>query len=846
MGRGFCFLRAMTRDAQRVRSCLRLILVCLFVWMHPLWSAVSVHPQHSHTLKVGFDNNYPPYEYLDAKGDPAGFNIDLIRAIAEESGLSIELKSGAWNDIRSAFERGELDLLAGMFATDERRQHYLFSVPHSLVAYSVFIRRSGPLIRGEVDFPGKRILVEKGDLSWEILKNRGYTVEGLPSPEDALKALAAGRGDCAVIARAPGLFHIRQNGWKDLVRSGPPMMAQKYCFAVDRDSLELLSILNEALFVLKSSGRLEEIAAKHFHLLERADLPFADVIKRAKYILLPIVGLLLAVSAWTWGLRRLVARQTRTLRYELEERLRMEEKLRTEQVALELSQAALGAIFRMAQSALVLSRWPDDFILDVNEAWEELTGYAREEVVHASPLSLGLFMDENLRCAGLQQLEAEGRVHNLETRLRRKNGEERIILWSSRLFTIGNTVRRVSSAVDITDIRQAEQENRHLKDYLNSIIDSMPAILVGLSEDGAVTQWNRCAQAELGLAAEVALGKDFRTVMPLFAGRIEPLLREVAHTGQPVNLERVAIGWEKKGRYCDIMLYPLLIDRSNVGTVVRIEDVTERTRMQELMVQTEKMMSLGGLAAGMAHEVNNPLGIVSQSSQNISRRLSVDLPANRLAAQEAGISLEAMRVYFEKRQIPQFIDSIQEAVGRCARIVSHMLEFSRRSESTKVPSSLTSLLDQSLELAGNDYDLKKKYDFRAIEIQRHYPAEDVMVSVVPMEIEQVFLNLLRNAAQAMAESAKPPRLVLRVLMESRYAVVEIEDNGPGMDEYRRSRILEPFFTTKEPGVGTGLGLSVSYTIITRNHKGLLEVRSTPGQGACFTVRIPLQGQETYV
>jgi signal transduction histidine kinase len=275
--------------------------------------------------------------------------------------------------------------------------------------------------------------------------------------------------------------------------------------------------------------------------------------------------------------------------------------------------------------------------------------------------------------------------------------------------------------------------------------------------------------------------------------------------------------------------------------VVRIEDATERARIQELMIQTEKMISVGGLAAGMAHEINNPLGIITQAAQNIERRVSPELPANRKAAEELGVSLEGIKAYFEKRQIPEFIGSIREASLRASRIIANMLQFSRCAGTTMQLASLGVIIEQALELAAGDYDLKKKFDFRSIEIIRDYAPDMPEVPMVPVEMEQVMLNLLKNAAQAMIVNPEDrrPRITLRLRREERYALIEVEDNGPGMDEDVRRRVFEPFFTTKEPGMGTGLGLSVSYMIVTQNHKGLMEVESKPGKGACFRVRLPL-------
>jgi signal transduction histidine kinase len=266
-----------------------------------------------------------------------------------------------------------------------------------------------------------------------------------------------------------------------------------------------------------------------------------------------------------------------------------------------------------------------------------------------------------------------------------------------------------------------------------------------------------------------------------------------------------------------------------------------------MMIQTEKMMSVGGLAAGMAHEINNPLGVIMQATQNILRRLSSRLPANVRAANECGLPFEALERYLDRREIATFLEDIRSSGQRAAGVVSNMLSFSRKSEKGGSPESLPELLDRTLSLAASDYDLKKKYDFRQIEIIREYDLNTPRVLCEASKIQQVFLNVLRNGAEAMQETramAREPRFILRVFPDENMVRVEIEDNGPGMEESIRRRVFEPFFTTKAPGVGTGLGMSVSYFIIADDHGGTMEIESSPGHGARLIIRLPVQGRNS--
>lgn len=393
---------------------------------------------------------------------------------------------------------------------------------------------------------------------------------------------------------------------------------------------------------------------------------------------------------------------------------------------------------------------------------------------------------------------------------------------------------------------RAEREAARMRSYLQNVIDSMPSVMVAVDQQGRVQQWNAQAERLTELPRDHSQDRRLDEVYPALAGEM-PGIYQAIRTGTPLKRERVQINDSAQERWVDIMIYPLLTTGVE-GAVVRVDDATERVRMEEMMIQTEKMMSVGGLAAGMAHEINNPLGIILQSTQNVLRRIAPDLRKNVEAAAAAGVNLSAVQSYFEQRGIFEFLQDISSAGKRAATIVTNMLNFSRRTESDSTWVDLGELLRRTVDLAASDYDLKKKYDFRHIEIVYDLDPELPKLPCVETKIEQVILNLLKNAAQAIGQhgGVAHPRITCRTRRADDLARIEIEDNGPGMPEHVRRRVFEPFFTTKEVGTGTGLGLSVSYFIITDNHKGSMEVESTEGVGAKFIIRLPLSAASSPV
>ncbi len=297
--------------------------------------------------------------------------------------------------------------------------------------------------------------------------------------------------------------------------------------------------------------------------------------------------------------------------------------------------------------------------------------------------------------------------------------------------------------------------------------------------------------------------------------------------------------------YTEINMSAILLKSGTIIQVL-IRDITERKQTQELLVQTEKMMAVGGLAAGMAHEINNPLGVILQAAQNIVRRLGTDLQKNHTLAESLGIDLERMQEYLGSRKVYSYLNSIRTAGERAAKIVRTMLEFGRSNNSTEKEFCLIHMIiEEALTLAASDYDLKKTYDFKKISITRDYDISDE-VYCARTEIEQVFFNIIKNAAQAMAankDAGKIQSLQVRTKNTGDKVIITISDNGPGISAATQKSIFEPFFTTKPVGEGTGLGLSVSYFIITSHHNGRITVDSRPGVGTTFTITLPAGKEE---
>ncbi len=490
-----------------------------------------------------------------------------------------------------------------------------------------------------------------------------------------------------------------------------------------------------------------------------------------------------------------------------------------------------------------LEGWPVEYI-SANAL--ELFGFPAEEFISKSVGYFGIIHADDLPI--VREQIGENRNASIEDfslkpyRIISKSGEFK---WIENRIHVkkdkeGKITHYQGIVKDITKRKKAQEELKRTQNYLDNVVNSMPSMLIGVDAEERVTHWNKEAEKTTGISSDEArehtLGKSF----PRLASEMEKI-RQVMKDKKPKKAERVV--WQHSGetRFSDILVYPL-VGNGIEGAVVRVDDITNRIQMETLMIQTEKMMSVGGLVAGMAHEINNTLAGIMQGAQNIRRRFSPDLRKNIRIADECGIDIIMLNAYIEKRDLSKLLDAVVRSGERAASIVRNMLLFSRKSESFMESNDLEELLETTIELASQDYDLERKFDFRKIEIVKDYRHGSESVSCVASEIEQVVLNLLKNAAYAVTEfeGTEKSRIVVRTSINGDMIRIEIEDNGPGMDESVKKRVFEPFFTTKPVGQGTGLGLSVSLMIVSYNHNGTLEVESELGKGTKFIIQLPIK------
>lgn len=400
--------------------------------------------------------------------------------------------------------------------------------------------------------------------------------------------------------------------------------------------------------------------------------------------------------------------------------------------------------------------------------------------------------------------------------------EERLLVTAvANLLTPALSHAEKSRRLEVeVEVRTAEIDRE--RRFTDKIIDSLPVGLYVIDREYRIQAWNRKRETGMqGVSREEAIG---RTIFEILHRQPAEMLRrefdEVFATGriQEYQMESVATGELRTYRISKI---PMRLGDSGVTHVITIgEDVTDWKEAQTRFAHAEKLAAIGQLAAGVMHEINNPLATIAAIAESLTFKIG--------DARTAGAAISP--------DIDEYLNIIDNEVARCKQIVDGLLDFSRPKQPLRERVDLNEVVERTLLL------LKHHVRFKRLTVERQLEADLPRVPKASGEqLVQVFMALLLNAVDAMA--GRPGKVVVRTRRgraPGEGVVAEVTDQGQGIARTELSKIFEPFYTTKEAGKGTGLGLSICYSIV-QDHGGRLEVESVVGQGSTFRVVLPSVG-----
>ncbi len=392
-------------------------------------------------------------------------------------------------------------------------------------------------------------------------------------------------------------------------------------------------------------------------------------------------------------------------------------------------------------------------------------------------------------------------------------------VWGEVVRTVANVLAPLLSTIALSEDLAGEvalrtREIDAQRRFTSRIIDSLPVGLYVIDREYRIQAWNRKREAGTqGVARDDALG---RTVFHVLHRQPRDLLKRefdtVFETGKMEEVE-VATEHPSGGRYYRITKIPMRLDDREVTHVITIgEDLTQAKLVQQQIAQTEKLAAVGQLAAGVMHEINNPLATIGACVEALTTRVD-DLPPG------------------PRQAVGEYLDIIESELGRCKSIVDGLLDFSRPKARAKYPVQVNQVVEDALFL------LRYHDRFKRIRLVRQLEDELPLIEANAEQLMQAFLDLALNAIDAMdgrgtltVRSRPNPERADEVM-------IEIADTGMGIPREDIAKIFEPFFTTKAPGQGTGLGLSITYAIV-QHHGGRVLVDSQLGSGSTFRVILP--------
>jgi PAS domain S-box-containing protein len=464
-------------------------------------------------------------------------------------------------------------------------------------------------------------------------------------------------------------------------------------------------------------------------------------------------------------------------------------------------------LFESLEEGVYIST-PEGKLLEVNPALVSILGYdSKEDLLNLPPeqLSVDVRGEPVLGRTGSQS----GRTRTRELRLKRKDGGVAVCVdTSTGVMEEGRLVRYQGTLVDVTEKRAMERQLRRQEEFRQRLLESFPDLILVLDMKGQYTFVSARIGELLGYGPEHLIGKnvdDVENTSPELAA----LYRTVA-SGKSSRTSCEYGSRHRDGSWHTMlgMASPLMnAEGKPAGVIISVRDVTMEKKLEQQIIQSERLAAMGQMIGGFAHELNNPLTSILGMAELL---------------QEGGVS-EAAR---------KQIGILHQQARRAAEIVQNLQYFARPPAPGRSQVNLNELVQRTVQM--------QAYPLRKSNITVDFLQEPSIPTIVadPNQLMQVFLNLLLNAEQAIRESREKGTIRVRMGRNPDSVWIVFQDDGPGIAPENLTHIFDPFFTTRRPGRGTGLGLSICKTVL-REHGGNIEATSAPGGGAVFTITLPV-------
>ncbi len=537
----------------------------------------------------------------------------------------------------------------------------------------------------------------------------------------------------------------------------------------------------------------------------------------------------------------------------------------TRQALLE-SESRLQSLFDNAMDGMVIIN-ERGIIESFTRSAEKIFGYSKDEIIGKNVKILMPEHHRNRHDGYIEKYLKTGKKRLLgavrEFEGVRKGGEVFPLEISLSEFSFGETRSFMGAIRDISERKKSEELLEDLHKQMEMILNSAGEGIFGLDYEGKTTFINPVAAKMFGYEPEELIGKTMHDITHHSKTDGSPYSKEECpiyttfHSGK-VTRTTSEVFWKKDGSSFPVeyISNPIIDGDIIIGTVVTFKDITEQKQMQAQLNHSQKMESIGQLAAGMAHEINTPMQFIGDNTRFLEESFhqlfgAIDAheqlrkeckkgAVSENVMQQVESSLESSDMDYLSEEIPLAIKQSLEGVERVTKIIKAMKEFSHPGSEEKVPMDINQAIETTLTVARNEW----KY---FAEIEKDFDPGLPPIPCFANDFNQVILNVVVNAAHAIAEKVKNSgdkgTIAISTKKDGDWAEIRIQDNGPGIPESIQSKIFDPFFTTKEVGKGTGQGLSIVHSIVVKKHGGTVNLGTDEGKGTTFIFRFPISAEK---
>jgi PAS domain S-box-containing protein len=659
-------------------------------------------------------------------------------------------------------------------------------------------------------------------LLWERLESVPYSLRAIPIGVLALSLLFAvyAYGRRREVGELKGLLR----GLQEHVGAAPSEeqldQLSQVIMRSQRNFRELIDSFDDPACAVSLDGTIRTVNKR---VTEVTGLPYAELVGRKIYDLVdePLqqdvergLGQFLEKKRWAGTLRVRLKNSSRPLYFEcvLNAIVKGDEVMGASMLGRDVTEQRekelrFTELFETLQEGVYFST-PDGQLLDANPALVSMLGYAeKRDLMAVEPAALNF--DPGQPVLG-RAIDDRGGVRTREIKLRRKDGTAAVFLDSSRAVwdTSGNIVRYQGTLVDITERRKMERQLAQQEEFRARLLESFPDLILVVDLEERYTFVSSRSRDLLGYEPQEMLEKKISELQD-HSPELAALYHDVVSGQQAFAAAEYGVrhrdGTWRTMRAAGSQLVDA--ESKTSGIIISVRDITVERKLEQQVVQSERLAAMGAMIGGVAHELNNPLTAIMGVSE-----LLQDTETNENSRKQLGM--------------------LQQQARRAAEIVQNLTYFSRPPAPGKSRINLVEVVERTLNL--HAYSLRKNnitVDFLK-EAGVPYALGD------PHQLMQVFLNLIVNAEQAIRETRDKGTLRIRLGKGDNSVWVSFHDDGPGIAKENLSSIFDPFYTTKRPGRGTGLGLSICKSVM-KEHNGSVEASNSPEGGAVFTVTLPI-------